>query len=68
MTKTIASPLGPDGQFGWSLAVQQDDLLVGAPGAAGFSGAIALVPRLSRNASQVSVPVSAQGLLGYSFG
>jgi hypothetical protein len=75
--ETIGSPLGPDGQFGWSLAVRRGGLLIGAPGAAGYGGAVASVggsfggaaaePVASAPATSV-VPLTVRGLLGYSFG
>ncbi|XVQ08419.1 FG-GAP repeat protein [Spirillospora sp. CA-255316] len=75
---TIGSPLGPDGQFGWSLAVRRGGLLIGAPGAAGYGGAVASfggaasaraasTPAASAPATAV-VPLTVRGLLGYSFG
>jgi hypothetical protein len=89
---TIRSSLGPDAQFGWALAVRRGDLLVGAPGAAGFGGAALVVRGTAlreedsavQKAAAISgsraapvrvpaplpepVPLTARGLLGYSFG
>ncbi|GAA2459316.1 hypothetical protein GCM10010191_94420 [Actinomadura vinacea] len=68
---TIGSPLGPDGQFGWSLAVHRGGLMVGAPGAAGYGGAVARVtgPGARGVVPGVTVvPLQVRGLLGYSFG
>ena len=80
---TIGSPLGPDGQFGWSLAVRRGALLIGAPGASGFGGAVAMTGGPSSVPGRVTaasgsdgsfapdttvVPLPVRGLLGYSFG
>ncbi|MFC5749976.1 FG-GAP repeat protein [Actinomadura rugatobispora] len=64
---TVASPLGPDGQFGWSLAVRRGGLLIGAPGAAGYGGAVALLAGPDARAVTI-VPEPVRGLLGYAFG
>ncbi|MEW2353912.1 FG-GAP repeat protein [Spirillospora sp. NPDC029432] len=63
---TITSPHGPEAQFGWSLAVRRGALLVGAPGAAGFGGAVTAVAGSGPRGT--AVPLEAGGLLGYALG
>jgi FG-GAP repeat len=72
----ITSALGPAGQFGWALNSRRhgpgraSDLLVGAPGANGFSGAIALIPAapggLRSGVARDLITWPAGGLTGYS--
>ncbi|MFB4314290.1 hypothetical protein [Actinomadura sp. 21ATH] len=63
---TITSPYGPEAQFGWSLAVRRGALLIGAPGAAGFGGAVTAVDGAAPRGT--AVPLEAGGLLGFALG
>lgn len=62
----IVSPLGVTAQFGWALAIRGRELLVGAPGAYGFGGAVAAV---SGSRKTLIVQAGDPGeLLGYALG
>jgi FG-GAP repeat len=59
----ITSPAGGTSQFGWSLGTRGHDLLVGAPGAGAFAGAVVAV----RGSRETTVQTGATGqLLGYA--
>jgi hypothetical protein len=61
----VTSPLGSQAQFGWAVAIRHygqgksSDLLIGAPGAFGFSGAVTVGRALN---------LQGGGLTGYSLG
>jgi hypothetical protein len=71
----VGSALGPDAQFGWALAGRRfgpgrtSDLLIGAPGADGFGGGIAVLPWSRRDRdgrADVRIHWPGSGLTGYS--
>jgi FG-GAP repeat len=72
----IGSSLGPAAQFGWALAGRRfgpgraSDLLIGAPGAYGFGGGVAVLPgsRSGTGRRVIDAPIHwpGSGLTGYS--
>lgn len=74
----LTSPFGAAGQFGWALAGRRhgpgraSDLLIAAPGAKGFGGAVTVVPASSAGprsgVSRTVLTWPSSGLTGYSLG
>jgi hypothetical protein len=72
----ITSGFGPAGQFGWALTTRRrgpgrvSDLLIGAPGANGFGGAVTLVPatpgRLHGGVARDVITWPGGGLIGFA--
>ncbi|QXJ20366.1 FG-GAP repeat protein [Actinomadura graeca] len=64
--RTITSPFGRYSRFGDALAVRGRTLLVGAPGAHGFAGAVLSLP--GPYAAARPLPFAPRGLTGYALG
>ncbi|WP_067457389.1 FG-GAP repeat protein [Actinomadura macra] len=64
--RTVTSPFGPYSRFGDALSIRRRDLLVGAPGAHDFAGAVLVLPGLSARVRPL--PLAPRGLTGYSLG
>ena len=65
-TRTITSPFGSYSRFGDALSIRRRTLLVGAPGAHDFAGAVRVLSGLS--AYVRPLPLAPRGLTGYSLG
>ncbi|MFD0684816.1 FG-GAP-like repeat-containing protein [Actinomadura fibrosa] len=66
---TIGSPFGPSARFGDTLSVtgrgRRATLVIGAPGAYAFGGAVTVLPALASRPA--SLPFPARGLTGFAF-
>ncbi|WP_242894728.1 FG-GAP repeat protein [Actinomadura litoris] len=64
--RTLTAPLAPYSRFGGALTVRGGTLVVGAPGADGFGGAV--FELTGTPARPARIPLAARGLTGYSLG